>query len=192
MNREYTEPRSLYSYYNGGSDKLHAGPVWDFDRGTFQNPEKAKAMGSSRVKDYNSFLSSNSKITSSGGYKENQQPCLWYPLLMNDPEFVTMVKARWAVLYPYLLNVANFIRSTAEANALSWQYDSTMWPGTASDLNAGYPSGFSDFAGDENLTSYDEVIQNLIDCYLERLEGMNGLITSASAEEGFKVNETKF
>lgn len=192
MNREYTEPRSLYSYYNGGSDKLHAGPVWDFDRATFQNPKNAEAMGSSRVKPYDSFLSSASNVTKSGGYKDGQQPCLWYPLLMNDPEFVTMVKERWAVLYPYLLNVANFIRSTAEANALSWQYDSTMWPGTASDLNAGYPSGFSDFAGDENLTSYDEVIQNLIDCYLKRLEGMNGLITSASAEEGFKVNETKF
>ena len=192
MNREYTEPRSLYSYYNGGSDKLHAGPVWDFDRATFQNPVNAKAMGSSRVKPYDAFLSSSSKVTKNGGYKEGQQPCLWYPLLMNDPEFVTMVKARWAVLYPYLLNVANFIRSTAEANALSWEYDSTMWPGTASALNAGYPSGFSDFAGDENLTSYDEVIQNLIDCYLKRLEGMNGLITSANAEEGFKVNETTF
>ena len=65
-----------------------------------------------------------------------------------------------------------------------------MWPGTASDLNAGYPSGFSDFAGDENLTSYDAVIQNLIDCYKDRLEGMNTLITSA--DRVFAVNETTF
>ena len=192
MNREYTEPRSLYSYYNGGNDKLHAGPVWDFDRGTFQNPTNAWQMGSSRVKSYDAFLSSSSKVSRSGGYKENQQPCLWYPLLMNDPEFVTMVKARWAVMYPYLQGVVNSISEFAAENALSWEYESTMWPGNATALNAGYPSGFSDFAGDENFTSYDAVIQNLIECYLARLEGMNTLINSATAKGGFAVNETKF
>ncbi|MCI6315101.1 MAG: CotH kinase family protein [Bacteroidales bacterium] len=190
MNREYTEPRSLYSYYNGGSDKLHAGPVWDFDRGTFQNPTEAQKMGSSRVKSYTAFLSSSSKVSKSGGYKENQQPCLWYPLLMNDAEFVTMVKARWAVIYPYLLEVVNYIGEYAAENALSWEYDSTMWPGTATALNAGYPSGFSDFAGDENLNTYEEVIQNFINCYTARLEGMNTLINSAT--DSFSVSESTF
>lgn len=192
MNREYTEPRSLYSYYNGGTDKLHAGPVWDFDRGTFQNPTEAQKMGSSRVKSYDAFLSSSSKVSKSGGYKENQQPCLWYPLLMNDPEFVRMVKSRWSALYPHLLAVTDEIVRLGAENALSWEYDSTMWPGTAKALNAGYPSGFSDFAGDENLTSYEAVIQNLIGCYLARLDGMNTLITSATAEGGFAVSETTF
>ena len=192
MNREYTEPRSLYSYYNGGTDKLHAGPVWDFDRGTFQNPTEAQKMGSSRVKSYDAFLSASSKVSKSGGYKENQQPCLWYPLLMNDPEFVRMVKSRWSALYPYLLAVTDEIVRLGAENALSWEYDSTMWPGTAKALNAGYPSGFSDFAGDENLTSYEAVIQNLIGCYLARLDGMNSLITSATAEGGFAVSETTF
>ena len=190
MNREYTEPRSLYSYYNGGSDKLHAGPVWDFDRGTFQNPTEAQKMGSSRVKSYDAFLSASSKVSKSGGYKENQQPCLWYPLLMDDPDFVTMVKARWSVMYPYLLEVVNYIGEYAAENALSWEYDSTMWPGTATALNAGYPSGFSDFAGDENLTTYEDVIQNFINCYTARLEGMNTLINSAT--NSFAVSETKF
>ena len=190
MNREYTEPRSLYSYYNGGNDKLHAGPVWDFDRGTFQNPTEAQKMGSSRVKSYDAFLSSSSKVSKSGGYKENQQPCLWYPLLMNDPEFVKMVKARWAVMYPYLLEVVNYIGERAAENALSWEYDSKMWPGTASALNAGYPSGFSDFAGDENLTTYEAVIQNFIDCYIARLDGMNTLINNAT--ESFEVSESTF
>ena len=192
MNREYTEPRSLYSYYNGGTDKLHAGPVWDFDRGTFQNPTEAQKMGSSRVKSYDAFLSSSSKVSKSGGYKENQQPCLWYPLLMNDPEFVRMVKSRWSALYPHLLAVTDEIVRLGAENALSWEYDSTMWPGTAKALNAGYPSGFSDFAGDENLTSYEAVIHNLIGCYLARLDGMNTLITSATAEGGFAVSETTF
>ena len=190
MNREYTEPRSLYSYFNGGNDKLHAGPVWDFDRGTFQNPSNAQSMGSSRVKSYDAFLSSSSKVSKSGGYKENQQPCLWYPLLMDDAEFVTMVKQRWTAMYPYLLDVLNYVYAFAEANALSWEYDSTMWPGTATALNAGYPSGFSDFSGDENLSTYEEVIRNFVECYTARLDGMNTLITSAT--DSFTVNEATF
>ncbi|MDD7623245.1 MAG: hypothetical protein PUJ44_02200, partial [Bacteroidales bacterium] len=95
-------------------------------------------------------------------------------------------------IYPYLLGVVDYIREYAAENALSWEYESTMWPGTASALNAGYPSGFSDFAGDENLTSYEDVIQNFIECYLARLDGMNTLITSASAETGFAVSESTF
>ena len=188
MNREYTEPRSIYGYINGGNDKLHAGPVWDFDRGTFQNPAEASSMGSSRVKQWNAFLSSSSKISSRGGYKEDQQPCMWYPLLMEDADFVAAVQARWAVLKPYLEAVTSEIARLGQENALSWQYDSTMWPGTASDLNAGYPSGFSDFSGDENQTDYNAVIENLIDCYLGRLSGMDALIRSGS----FTVGETRF
>ena len=97
-----------------------------------------------------------------------------------------------AALYPHLLAVTDEIVRLGAENALSWEYDSTMWPGTATALNAGYPSGFSDFAGDENLTSYEAVIQNLIGCYLARLDGMNTLITSATAEGGFAVSETTF
>ena len=109
---------------------------------------------------------------------------------MDDPKFVTMVKARWSVMYPYLLEVVNYIGEYAAENALSWEYDSTMWPGTASALNAGYPSGFSDFSGDENLTTYEAVIQNFIDCYKARLDGMNTLINSAT--DSFKVSESTF
>ena len=188
LNREYTEPRSIYAYINGGNDKLHAGPVWDFDRGTFQNPDKARLMGSDRVKPWNAFLSSSSKITKSGGYKDGQQPCMWYPLLMDDDEFVQAVQARWTVLKPYLESVVNEIRRLGEENAISWTYESTMWPGTASALNAGYPSGFSDFSGDENLTDYGEVIENLVNCYSGRLEAMDKLINAG----WFKVSEKTF
>lgn len=186
LNREYTEPRSIYGYINGGNDKLHFGPVWDFDRGTFQNPEKAESMGSKRVKPWNAFLSSTSKISRSGGYKENQQPCMWYPLLMDDPEFVEAVQKRWTILYPYLQQVVSEIERLGKENALSWKYDSEMWPGTASALNAGYPSGFSDFSGDENLTDYPSVIENLINCYNGRLQGLDALIRAGN----FKVSET--
>lgn len=188
LNREYTEPRSIYGYFNGGNDKLHFGPVWDFDRGTFQNPEQAKAMGSSRVKPWNAFLSSASKISRRGGYKEDQQPCMWYPLLMDDAKFVEAVQDRWTILYPYLQQVVSEIERLGRENALSWKYDSEMWPGTASALNAGYPSGFSDFSGDENLTDYPSVIENLINCYNGRLEALDALIRAGN----FKVSESTF
>lgn len=188
LNREYTEPRSIYGYINGGNDKLHFGPVWDFDRGTFQNPEQAKAMGSSRVKPWNAFLSSTSKISRSGGYKENQQPCMWYPLLMDDAEFVQAVQNRWTILYPYLQQVESEIERLGNENALSWKYDSEMWPGTASALNAGYPSGFSDFSGDENLPDYPSVIENLKNCYNGRLNALDALIKAGN----FKVSESTF
>lgn len=41
MNHEYIEPRSVY-YFMDGNGKLSAGPVWDFDRATFQNVEMHK------------------------------------------------------------------------------------------------------------------------------------------------------
>ena len=63
-----------------------------------------------------------------------------------------------------------------------------MWPGTATALNAGYPSGFSDFSGDENLTDYAEVIENLVNCYSGRLEAMDKLINAG----WFKVSEKTF
>ena len=145
-------------------------------------------MGSDRVKPWNAFLSSSSKITKSGGYKDGQQPCMWYPLLMDDDEFVQAVQARWTVLKPYLESVVNEIRRLGEENAISWTYESTMWPGTASALNAGYPSGFSDFSGDENLTDYAEVIENLVNCYSGRLDAMDKLINAGP----FKVSEKTF
>lgn len=174
LNREYTEPHSVYMYMNGGGDKLHAGPVWDFDRATFQNPENAKAYGSStsdyRVKPWDKFLS------------DNLSPSMWYPLLMKNAEYKAEVKKRWAVIYPVLKNMEGKIRQIAAENAASWETNNKLWPNEYSALKAGYPgypwSKFSDFAGDEKLTTYNDVIDNLVYCYNGRLEAMNTLINN--------------
>lgn len=56
MNREYGDPRSVYMFMNGNG-KLSAGPVWDFDRGTFQNTTNASNQGNNdRVKPYNEWM----------------------------------------------------------------------------------------------------------------------------------------
>jgi hypothetical protein len=55
-----------------------------------------------------------------------------------------------------------------------------MWPTNTSDVKK-YKSDFKDWSGDEQLGAngnYQEVINNFITVYNERLAGMDGLITS--------------
>ena len=55
MNREYGDPRSVYMFMDKDG-KLSGGPVWDFDRGTFQYYDGAKSLGNSdRLKEYDEW-----------------------------------------------------------------------------------------------------------------------------------------
>jgi len=172
QNREYTEPRSVYCYINGGG-KLSAGPVWDFDRGTFHNPAKAREMGNetNRIKPYDQWLSEFS--TGASG----TTPGVWYRSLIKDPVFKAAVKARWAKLLPYLRMMPEEIVRLGETNRVSWEYNNAMWPTTADVRKAGNDgSTFKDWAGDEWMATYDEVIYNMVECYEARLNGLNTLI----------------
>ncbi len=172
QNREYTEPRSVYYFINGGG-KLTAGPVWDFDRGTFHNPTKAKEMGneSNRIKPYNQWLSELS--TGDSG----TTPGVWYRVLVKDPVFTAAVKARWKKLLPHLELLPGEIRMLGEENRISWKYNNAMWPTTKAVRKAGNDnSDFKDWSGDEWLSTYDEVIENMIECYVNRLTAMDALI----------------
>ena len=63
-------------------------------------------------------------------------------------------------------------------------YNSEMWPTNYSDIRK-YKSDFKDWSGDEELGAngnYQEVINNFMAVYQERLAGMNDLITSGSFE----------
>lgn len=176
MNREFIEPRSVY-YFMDGNGKLSAGPVWDFDRGTFQNTTNAGSQGSDRVKPYNQWiywlgspkagLSDSSKNSSS----------IWYTYLFKDPNFCKAVQKRWTDLYPYLQGVVNDIRRHGSEQALSWTYDSAMWPTDKAAIQK-HKSGFKDWSGDENLNSFDAVIENMVTVYNARLNGMNSLINA--------------
>ena len=170
MNREYGDPRSVYMFMNGDG-KLSAGPVWDFDRGTFQNTTNAKNQGNSdRVKPYNEWMYWRSAETASESY-------IWYRQLAKDPTFVATVQARWAVIYPQLQLVSGQIREYGRTMKASFEVDSKMWPTDKSSIQA-YKSGFKDWSGDENINDWDELIKNFVTVYEARLEGMNGLITS--------------
>ena len=186
MNREYGDPRSLYMYMVGDG-KLSGGPVWDFDRGTFQNPTLAEALcdnngpkGSNgkyyRVKSYNEWL-----YWRDGDYQETDSySYAWYRGLAKSAVFQTKVQERWAVIKPFLDMVPEMIAMYGENLAESYKYDSAMWPTTKEDIRK-YKSDFNDWSGDETLGAngnYQEVISNFITVYQNRLDGLNTLITS--------------
>jgi hypothetical protein len=171
LNREYGDPSSVYMYMNGNG-KLSAGPVWDFDRGTFQNQENAKSYGNKdRVKPDNEWVYWR---------KSSSESYIWYSQLAKDPTFQQRVKERWAVIKPYLDIIPSQIQHYGQMMAKSYEYDSKMWPASRSDIQC-WKDGFSDWSGDEDLGqngNYQEVINNFITVYNERLAGMNTLITS--------------
>ena len=177
MNREYGDPGSVYMFMDGNG-KLSAGPVWDFDRGTFQNQEKASELGNSdsyRVKPDKAWMFLRSQESEAYSY-------IWYRQLAKDETFRQTVQQRWAVIKPYLDQVASQISSYAETQTVSYKYNSAMWPTNMADIRK-YKSDFNDWSGDEQLGkdgNYQEVIKNLVTVYKERLAGMDALITSGS------------
>lgn len=177
MNREYGDPRSVYMFMDGDG-KLSAGPVWDFDRGTFQNQENATSLGNStsyRVKPDNEWMCWRTQ-------EEETYSYIWYKKLITDPIFQETVQKRWAVIKPYLEMVVGQIEYYGQTQAVSYKYDSAMWPTNTSDIKK-YKSDFKDWSGDEQLGAngnYQEVINNFVTVYQERLAGMDALITSGT------------
>ena len=180
MNHEFLDPRSVY-YFMDGNGKLSAGPVWDFDRATFQNVANAESQGSSgdRLKPYDQWIcwSASPKSGGTESSMEKSTSCIFYPALVKDATFQAKVKERWAVIYPYLQAVVNNIRAYGESQAVSFSYDSKMWPTTKAAIQK-HKSGFSDWSGDENIETYPELIENFVEVYQKRLDGMNTLITN--------------
>ena len=98
-NEEPKHPKSCYMYKDAGG-KLCAGPVWDFDWGTFE-PNKTGLL-----------------LTNS----------LWYGQLMNSAEFRTAIKARWAEIKPIFENIDTFIDEQADLIRESEAVNHEMWP----------------------------------------------------------------
>ncbi len=170
LNREYGDPSSVYMYMDGDG-KLSAGPIWDFDRGTFQNQENANNYGNSdRVKPDNQWMYWR---------KDTSEPYIWYPQLSANATFQQTIKERWTVIKPYLDMIAGQIDNYKQALAVSYTYDSEMWPTGKSDIQE-WKSGFSDWSGDEQIAGWDALIENFKKVYGERLEGMNTLITNGT------------
>ena len=167
MNREYGDPGSVYMYMDGDG-KLCAGPVWDFDRGTFQYYHGAAALGNTesyRLKPYDQWMCSRTEET-----------FIWYKQLIKDSTFKETVKKRWGVIKPYLEQIVNQIRMHGQTQAISYEYDSVMWPTNKADIRK-YKSDFNDWSGDEEITDYTKLIETFVNSYQSRLNGIDALIS---------------
>lgn len=106
--------------------------------------------------------------------KYNETPrryYMWWPLLMKDQNYINRVKARWADVYPDLIDVANrVVEERRTANRLSDEYNRKIWK-VGNYLDEHW------LCGDENM-EFDDVMDNLKYCYNKRLENLNNTITN--------------
>lgn len=77
---------SIYFYKNGPGDKLHAGPVWDFDS-ALGNYDKSESLGGSLYSDY---VKNAATLRQPG----NRNP--WYSDLFRNTQFVQRANQLWA------------------------------------------------------------------------------------------------
>lgn len=103
LNHEINNPGSVYMYKDRGG-RLHAGPVWDFDWGTFS---------------YNVSTSAKGRLYLTGA--------LWYGRLLKDPEMRSLAKERWAEIYPRLVDLLDFIDRESCYLTLSAQRNFALW-----------------------------------------------------------------
>ena len=123
-NLEPMHPKSCYMHKKGDG-KLYAGPVWDFDWGTFQK----------------------------GIYNMAITQTLWYGYLFQYPEFKTAVKERWSETKATLEDVQQYIvEMTAyieESNAVNIK----LWPLTNAHTNGDESLSYQK-ATEKFLTAY--------------------------------------
>ena len=193
MNSEMGHPKSAYMYVDG-KGKLRGGPVWDFDWTSFPNNSLIKSEGfdSSWDRSYTQSLmaTSNHKNKhyrfkagwfSSAEYpssvKKDDVPYLWYPMLVKDSDFKSVLAERWSVMSPILSAYAQeLIIGTAEEIAVSWEYNNSIWPTYHSKNGRSEATGTIAARGDEKMTSWKEVYTNLYNVYMERLQGMDSFV----------------
>ena len=135
-NQEPSHPKSFYMHKRRNG-KLYAGPVWDFDWGTFVPGVKSTIL----------------------------QEAFYYRYLFRNAEFKSEVKKRWAQLKPSFEEIPSFIEETAAHIAESNAINSVMWPITQA-VNGDEELSFEDAvtrmreAYIERLNILDNVITN--------------------------------
>lgn len=95
-------PKSSYMYRDKGG-KLKAGPVWDFDWGTYWSHDIRR-------------------------FRDKE--AIFYKYLFNDPAFVAKVKERWNASKQDFFSVTDFIDETAERIRYWVSNDNSLWPMT--------------------------------------------------------------
>ena len=203
MNAEYKHPKSVYMYMNGDS-KIFGGPVWDFDYQTFPNVSGVNAINnmykSKNPPAYNFTTSKwlcevgvNAKWYSYGNYPDQSSqpyssetgnvdtPYLWFPWLLESDAFKAKVKERWEIIKPYWLDIYAYITMFGEANAISQEFNNAMWP-VMSDERLAH-SWYIEYSGDEDIKTWEGVIDNFRTVFTERFNAMDTMIQAFPSAE---------
>lgn len=99
-NGEANHPKSCYMHKDK-TKVLVAGPVWDFDYGTFRS-------------------------TTSSIFRANKG--IYYGQMFKDPKFIAKVKERWAILLPKFKTIPDYIDEESKKLKLSDQVNIKLWP----------------------------------------------------------------
>ncbi len=144
-NKEPNHPKSVYMHKDR-EGKLTAGPVWDFDWGSFSPSAEGGGYN-------NSFVNNNA---------------VWYGYLFKDPAFKARVKERWATVKPILnASIPAYIDEQAAKVKASSEINIKMWP-----IEVWRPNGDEDMTFDaavnrlktqfqNRMTLMDQLINNL-------------------------------
>ena len=116
INHEILNPGSVYLHKDRGG-KLVAGPIWDFDYGTFNFTyfEAQPAAYSLYVKD-----------------------AIWMHYLFEDEEMRDLAKARWRELRPAFLTLPDFVDRCSSQLLYAVEENYSRWPMTVNDNGDAY------------------------------------------------------
>ena len=157
VNEEPKHPKSCYIYRENGI--YYAGPVWDFDWGTFI-PTNATGLLST--------------IKSSLFYGKPGE----YTGLFQNQEFVRVLKERWADLKPIFQTLGNYIDTQATWIQNAEAINHNMWPivtGNDPFTNNPYTSSAVTANGDQNM-SFTDAVTRMKDAIDERIREIDTAI----------------
>lgn len=153
MNQEPNNPGSVYMYYDPSDGLLHAGPIWDFDYGTYMYDYNDSGLYYNKS---SHFILANS---------------IWYCRLLQNTAFQNRVSERWAIIKPLLETMVEQIPTLKSYLATSATYNWSMWTTSG----AGDPNG-------ENSTSYSTAATKIYNNTKSRISDLNTLITNKRYE----------
>jgi hypothetical protein len=141
VNHELANPGSVYMHKDKES-KLWAGPLWDFDWGTFSYNYSPQAQ--------NGLFLTNA---------------IWYKRLFEDSDFRAQVKERWNVLKTHFDLLPSFLEAEAKRLFLSAEFNFQLWdPSEDRHMNGG-----NIINGDENMT-FTQAVERMKTLLTERIQ----------------------
>ncbi|MBR5844683.1 MAG: CotH kinase family protein [Rikenellaceae bacterium] len=149
MNQEPNNPGSVYMYYDPSDGLMHAGPIWDFDFGTFKYDFNDSNLYTNKS---SHFIVANS---------------VWYCRLLQNTAFQNRVSERWAIIKPLLETTVEQLPTIQTYLATSATYNWNMW----NTKSTGDPNG-------ENSTSFSTAANNVYKNAKSRINDLNTLITN--------------